>query len=341
MALLSRTAENLFWIGRYIERAENMARLLEAGKRMSATPDDAAAKAEWEAVLAASGVLSHFSSAYDTVDQDAVVDFVAYSPANPSSIYSCVKTARENARAVRTAFTIDMWSALNEFWLEFSARPKVKSGDGGLMPFLEWVKRSTALFRGVTESTQLRLDCYDFLRLGVFIERADCTARILDVKNFAFHRKDEPSDGVEAFHWTAILRATSSLRSFNWAYGGGIDAEEVADFLVLNPYCARSLRYSMGKVTEHLDRLARLYADRHDCHEICASLYSDLTDNKIEDLIENGLHDFLTKFIARNNWLSAQISRDYHFASALQPPHDGPATTTSTMQVQTGRRAAG
>ncbi|MBI1392632.1 MAG: hypothetical protein GC152_07815 [Alphaproteobacteria bacterium] len=325
--MLSRTAENLFWIARYVERAENMARLLDAGKRMAALPDDKAARAEWEAVLAAAGVLGQFHAHYDEINQNNVVDFVAYSPLNPSSILSCVAHARANARAVRTALTIDMWEAINEFWLELNARPKVRAGDGGLAPFLEWIKRNCALFRGVADSTQLRNDGYDFLGLGTFIERGDCTARLLDVKNFAFHRKDEPASGHEAFHWTTILRATSSLRSYNWVYGGGFDAREVADFLILNPYSPRSLRHSMEKVSEHLNRLARLYAARHDCHEICASLYTELTDSEIDGVIEGGLHDFLTRFVARNNWLSAQIARDYYFSSAS--PFAGPADVGS------------
>ncbi len=319
MALLSRTAENLFWIGRYVERAENMARLLDAGKRMAALPDDEAARAEWEAVLAAAGVLQQFRARGQKTDQKSVVEFVAYSGANSSSIFSCVDQARANARAERTAFTIDMWEALNEFWLELRARPPVRAGDGGLAPFVEWVKGNCALFRGVVDSTQLRNDNYDFIRLGTFIERSDCTARLMDVKHFAFAKRDEAGSGVEAFHWTAILRATSSLRAYNWVYGGGYDASQVADFLILNPYSPRSLRHSMEKVSEHLNRLARIYAERHDSHEICASLYTELTDNTIEAVLDEGLHEFLTRFIARNNWLSGQIARDYYFPSATAP----------------------
>ena len=316
MALLSRTAENLFWIGRYVERAENMARLLETGKRMSAVPTDDEVQPEWEPVLSAAGVLHQFNAEYDTINQRNAVDFVAFSRDNPSSIVSTIAAARANARSIRTAFTIDMWEAINEFWLSIRDIEAITPGQGHLIPFLDQVKQNCALFRGVSESTALRNDGYDFLRLGMFIERADCTARILDVKYFALlDPQEEVAGSVDTYQWAVILRATSSLRSFNWVYGCGYDLDNIVDFLVLNTQSPRSLAYCIENVTRHLDRLSRLYAERHDCHEICASIQSELNSNGAEEIIQEGLHEFLTRFVARNNWLSTQIGRDYHFAS--------------------------
>ena len=316
MTLLSRTAESLYWVGRYVERAENMARLLDTGKRMSAIPGDSAHQSEWEPILAAAGARQSYDALYPEISQRNVVDFIAYAPQNASSITACIHQARDNARSMRTAFTIDMWEALNEFWLELRARPRVEPGGGRLAAFLDWVKRSCALFRGVADSTMLRNDSYDFLRLGTFIERADCTARLLDVKYYALLKpEDAIAGGVDIYQWTVVLRATSSLRAYNWVYGGGYEAANIADFLILNPYSSRSLSYCMEKTTEHLNRLARLYAERHDAHEICASIYSELTDNAIDAIFKDGLHEFLTRFIARNNWLSTQIARDYYFSA--------------------------
>lgn len=321
MALLSRTAESLYWVGRYVERAENMARLLDTGKRMSAIPGDSAHQSEWEPILSAAGALQNYNALYPEISQRNVVEFIAYAPQNTSSIASCIGRARDNARSIRTAFTIDMWEALNEFWLELRARPPVRPGDGGLVPFLDWVKRSCALFRGVADSTMLRNDSYDFLRLGTFIERADCTARLLDVKYYALLKpEDAVAGGVDIYQWMVLLRATSSLRAYSWVYGGGYEAVNIADFLILNPHSSRSLSYCMEKTTEHLNRLARLYAERHDAHEICASIYGELTDNSIDAIFQGGLHEFLTRFIARNNWLSAQIARDYYFAGMADAP---------------------
>lgn len=317
MALQSRTAEYLFWVGRYVERAENMARLLDAGKRINAVPGENVRQSEWEPILSAAGVRQHFDQYYDEINQRNVVDFIGFSESNPSSIVSTIRQARENARAIRTAFTIDMWEALNEFWLSIEERRPSAEGSGTLAPFLDWVKQRCALFRGVADSTFLRYDCYDFLRMGTFVERADCTARLLDVKYFALLRPDAPiAGGVDTYQWTVILRATSSLRSYNWSYRSGYDPRNIAEFLILNPHSARSLAYCMEKVSEHLNRLARLYADRHDSHEICSSIYTELTDSKIDDVFAGGLHEFLTRFIARNNWLAAQIARDYYFTYA-------------------------
>jgi len=315
MTLLSRTAESLYWVGRYVERAENMARLLDTGKRMSAIPGDSAHQSEWEPILAAAGARQSYDALYPEINQRNVVDFLAHAPQNASSIASCIDRARDNARSMRTAFTIEMWEALNEFWLELRARPGGEPGSGRLAPFLDWVKRSCALFRGVADSTMLRNDSYDFLRLGMFIERADCTARLLDVKYYALLKPEDPvAGGVDIYQWTVVLRATSSLRAYNWVYGGGYEAANIVDFLILNPYSSRSLSYCMEKTTEHLNRLARLYAERHDAHEICGSIYAELTDSSIDSIFQGGLHEFLTRFIARNNWLSVQIARDYYFA---------------------------
>lgn len=334
MALLSKTAESLYWVGRYVERAENMARLLDTGKRMSAIPGDNAHQSEWEPILAAAGARQSYDALYSEINQRNVVEFIAYSHDNASSIVSCIARARDNARSVRTAFTIDMWEALNEFWLELRNRAPVRPGDGGLAPFLDWVKRSCALFRGVADSTMLRNDTYDFLRLGTFIERADCTARLLDVKYYALLKpEDAVAGGVDIYQWIVLLRATSSLRAYNWVYGGGYEAVNIADFLILNPHSSRSLSYCMEKTTEHLNRLARLYAQRHDAHEICASIYSELTDNSIDAIFQDGLHEFLTRFIARNNWLSAQIARDYYFASMAD-------SSPASVPVETAPEAA-
>ena len=319
MALLSRTAENLYWIGRYVERAENMARLLESGKRMSAIPRVADQPPPWEAILSAAGVLSNFQDEYAAVNQSNAVDHLAFSQSNPSSIHSSVAAARANARSVRTAMTIDMWEALNSFWHEILRTPVIETGRGQLLPFLERVKQYCALFRGVAESTMLQNDAYNFLRLGTFVERTDCTARLLDVEYYALTHPEEAEDSpVDTYHWAVILRATSSVRAYNWVYGGGYDLENMIDFLVFNNRSPRSLAHCIERTTEHLDRLALLYAERHDSHEICASMATDLSRNAAEEVIEGGLHEFLTRFIARNNWLSNQIARDYHFSNVVQ-----------------------
>lgn len=334
VALLSRTAENLFWIGRYVERAENMARLLETGKRVSAVPTEHGLQPEWEPVLAAAGVLHPFQQKHDEVNQGTAVSYIAFDAGNPSSIYSSIAAARANARSIRTALTIDMWEALNEFWLNLRDLEPVEPGTGKLIPYLDWIKQNCALFRGVLDSTSLRNDIYDFIRLGTYIERADCTARILDVKYYALLDPEEKvAGGIDTYQWAVILRATSSLRAYNWIYGGGYDLKDIVDFLVLNTQSPRSLAYCIERVSEHLNRLGRLYAKWHDAHEICGTITGELSSSNAEGIIEDGLHEFLTRFIARNNWLSTQIARDYHFTSMAnaQPASMAPEEEDQSM----------
>lgn len=314
MALLSRTAEAIYWIGRYVERADNMARLLESGKRMSAVPQADDQPPPWEAILAAAGVFDGFRQRYAVVDQRNTVDYMTFSQENPSSIRSSISVARANARSIRTALTIDMWEALNELYHALNKMAPLEPGDGRLQPFLDLVKGQCALIRGVISSTLLRNDGFSFLCLGMFIERADCTARLLDVEYFAMVGE---GDAVDTYHWAVILRATSSLRAYNWEYGGGYDPDNMVDFLVFSTRSPRSLAFCVENITEHLNRLARLYSARHDCHEICGAIEGELVAADAASVREAGLHDFLTRFIARNNWLSTQIARDYHFMSAV------------------------
>lgn len=330
MALLSRAAENLFWIGRYVERAENMARLLDAGRRMSAIPGQRDHQSEWEPILSAAGCRAQFDRTYDTVNQRNVVEFLSFSRDNASSIVSCLANARANARSVRTAMTFEMWEALNSFWLELKQRTPLKPGDGRLAPFLEDVKRACALFTGVTSSTILHNDTYNFLRLGQHIERADSTARILDVKYFALLAPSEELAGsVDLYQWAVILRATGSFRAYHWVYGADLEARNVADFLILNIDCARSLAHCVREVNEHLIRLGRLYAAHHQSHELVDTLNQDFFNADIDKIFADGLHEMITAFIVRNNALSDQIARDYYFTT--QPPAPVPSAEESVL----------
>lgn len=339
LALLSRAAENLFWIGRYVERAENIARLLDTGKRMSAIPGQRKHQPEWEPILSAAGVRPQFDQIYDVVNQQNVVHFLALSFDNPSSIISCVAAARNNARAVRTAMTFEMWEALNSFWLELKQHAKMRPGDGQLSPFLDQVKRCCALFVGVTSATILHNDTFNFLRLGHHIERADCTARILDVKYFALLAPSEEVAGsVDLFQWSVLLRATGSFRAYHWVYGGDFEPRHIADFLILNADCARSLAHCMREINDHLNRLARLYAAHHHCHELSNNLNQDVSDGDIDTIFAGGLHEFLTDFMRRNNELSNQIARDYYFTNRPQPAPPSQSQSQSSIfgsQTQT------
>ena len=313
--MLGKTAGGLIWMCRYLERSANSARLIEAGSRMTMTRA-AAEDAEWNSILETANVKQLYMDRHEKVERGAVIDFLLRDKSNPSSVMSVIEEARSNARMVRVALTREVWEAVNDTWMRLKDALSRQVKETDLPHVVELIRQQAAQVRGALHGTMLRNEIFNFARIGTFIERADNTARILDVKYFALlDPQEEVAGSVDTYQWAVILRATSSLRSFNWVYGCGYDLDNIVDFLVLNTQSPRSLAYCIENVTRHLDRLSRLYAERHDCHEICASIQSELNSNGAEEIIQEGLHEFLTRFVARNNWLSTQIGRDYHFAS--------------------------
>ncbi|HCK20179.1 MULTISPECIES: alpha-E domain-containing protein [Thalassospira] len=312
--MLSRTADNLFWLSRYVERAENMARLMEMGYRMALMPAAASGnRSEWESVLSASGC----AAGYDPdapLRQEEVANFLIFNRDNPSSILNCFEYARANARAMRTAITAEMWEALNNALMELRRPSMHNLAKNELPEFIDWVKKQGALFRGATDSTILRNDGYDFIRLGTFIERSDNTARLLDVKYYVLLPETSMvGDGVDNYQWTTVLRAASSLRAFHWVYRDDYSPHRIAHFLILNPFSPRSLAHCAEQITQHLERLARHYGQRHSVHRQAVEIYSLLTQSDMDEIFSTGLHEFLTDFQGRNRILSHAIADAYHF----------------------------
>jgi len=312
MATLSRTAADLFWMGRYLERAEAMARLVEMGRRMAMLPNSADGhREEWRSVAAAAGCAAFFADR--EVDERAVVAGLVLDRENPSSIVSCLDRARNNARAVRTALTTQAWETLNEAWLRLGDLTET-AALRELPQTLDWVKGRCAQFRGAADATLLRDDRYDFLRLGLSIERADMTLRLLDVKHYVLlPETDVVGGGRDRHQWTSVLLATSALRAFHWVYRGDYSPEKIVDFLILNRACPRSLAYCYDEIIGSLDRLARGYGERHQCHLTASETIATLSDIAIAEIFHDGLHEFLTGAIVRNNRLTAEIAEAYHF----------------------------
>ncbi len=257
--MLSRTAENLYWLARYMERAETMARLLEVGYRMALMPSAGEGyRNEWASLVAAAGSSEGFEAKFgEDFRQRDVETWLFFDRENPSSVISCIETARQNGRAVRTALTTEMWDALNGAYLELreiERRPR----SAALLPQLcDWTKRQGALLRGATEGTHLQNDGYDFLNIGYYLERGDNTARLLDVKYYVLlPTTDMVGGSIDTYQWTTLLRALSAYRAFHWSYGGEYSPRKIAHFLILNRACPRSLLHCQTKV-ERAPRLAR------------------------------------------------------------------------------------
>ncbi|MBB4305259.1 putative alpha-E superfamily protein [Rhodobium orientis] len=314
--MLSRTAANLYWMGRYMERAENLARILEVGYRMSQMPDPAngGTRNEWSSFAIATGCEDEMLAKHGEPDLDASIAFMVLDGDNPSSIHACLRAARTNARAVRTAMTSEMWESLNDTWLEFRGHWLQTLKRENLAPFLEWVRNQTSLFRGAHSGTMLRDDAFSFLNAGTFIERGDSTARILDMKYHILLPPGESLGGsVDYYQWTTLLRSVSALGSYHWVYREPVKPWLVAELLILREEMPRSLRYSLSRVNAFLATIAEGHGQRFECNRRAGQLYSQLCYDNIEDVFQSGLHEYLTKFITRNNALGVSIAQSFHF----------------------------
>lgn len=309
--MLSRTAENLFWMGRYMERADATARLIEMGYRMAMLPGSNEAE-EWRSVAAASGAAPDIVE-NRKLDAATVVQRLLLDADNPSSIRACLTAARANGRAIRTALTQDMWEALNDGWRQLG-QMDADTALKNLTSLLEWTKNRTAAFRGASEISLLRNDGYYFLRMGGLIERADMTLRLLDVKYYVLLPETDVVGGGRDYHqWTSVLRATSALRAYHHVYKGDYTPWGIADFLILNATFPRSVAYCYSTIGRFLDDLAELYGEKSPPQQVARDMAKRLETIKIKELFQNGLHEFVSDAIATTHRLSNEISRAYHF----------------------------
>jgi uncharacterized alpha-E superfamily protein len=313
--MLGRTAQNLFWLSRYVERAENMARLLEVGYKMSLTSRREGGEAEHLiSMMQAAEVDEAFEATGRTADVESVANFMIFDLDNPSSVKSCLLAARTNARSVRTAITSDMWQSLNEAWLEFSQiRPRDVRG-AKLLGLLQWIKHRSHEFRGALLGTVLRNDGFAFSQAGNFVERADNTARILDMKYFVLlPRADLVGGELDIQQWTLILRAASAHRSYRHVYHDRFKARNIAEFLILRPEMPRSLVFCARMINQTLDSLAEIYGQRVDCHDEVLALCAMVERTDMDAVFAQGLHEFLTEFVSRNNRVTECLSESYNF----------------------------
>ena len=313
--MLSRTADHLFWMSRYTERAENTARMLDVNYQTSLLPQSAAvARVGWQGLLSISELLSTYNAKYGDIVQRDVMEFMVKDEENPSSIISCLRAARENARAVRGSLTTEAWETQNQTWLE--ARRMLRDGEFERDPaqFFDWVKFRSHLSRGVTLGTMLQDEAFNFLRLGTFLERADNTARLVDVKFHAvesdfFGTASEKDQEYDFYHWSSILRSVSGFEIYRKVYRDVIKPERVADLLILRADMPRSLHASLVEVVSNLAQVSNdLSAETQ---RRAGKLLADLQYARIDEILATGLHAFLTQFLDRVNELGMRISRDF------------------------------
>jgi uncharacterized alpha-E superfamily protein len=313
--MLCRTANELFWMSRHIERAENMARTLDVTYRMSLLPyevvEPGLAWAEpWSVPLVTSGLATEYYERFAELSAHNVLKFLILDATNPSSIFCCLRAARESARSVRGAITSEMYEDLNSAWLEIRRVDFARVEADGVSEFLEWVKMRSHLFRGVTFGTMLRDEAYHFIRLGTHLERADNTARILDVKYHTLLPSAADVGGaVDYYQWGALLRSVSGFESYRKIYSDVITPRRVAELLILREDMPRSLHACMNFIHETLERICD--ASSHEIERSSGELHAKLHYGKTDDIIRFGLHEYLIDFLARVSALGDDISRHF------------------------------
>jgi uncharacterized alpha-E superfamily protein len=314
--MLSRTADHLFWMARYMERAENTARMLDVNYQTGLLPQsEQAAEDAWQGLLSITALSAEGTQRCNGMQVRELIDYMVRDESNASSIGACLGGARENARAVRGALTTEVWETINQSWLEF--RRLTAGGALARDPaeLFEWVKFRSHLSRGVTLGTMLQDEAFHFLRIGTFLERADNTARLLDVKYHAaqseFFGAREGREPVEVdfYHWSAILRSVSAFEVYRKVYRNVIRPEKVAELLILRPDMPRSLAACMNEVVANLQRVAN--EQSVETLRRAGRLRADLSFGRIDEILATGLHAYLTQFLDRVGDVGVGISRDF------------------------------
>jgi uncharacterized alpha-E superfamily protein len=311
--MLGKTAGGLYWMFRSLERAENTARLVEAGFRIALTRSTGA-EAEWQSVIVTSAAQQAYEAKYNGYDSEQVVNFLLRDTDNPSSVLSVIKSARDNARLVRTALTTEVWTSVNETWMVLTQLLKDPIPQTELPAVLSTIRQQSAVVRGALHGTMLRNDIYDFCRLGTFIERMDSTARIMDVKYYSV--LPSPSfvgSRLDNVQWETILRSVSAHRSFRWAVEDEFTAPAIANFLILDGRMPRSLRFCASKITDNLEYLGMNDDTPKKSLVMAQSLYARLKDRAIGSIFDEGLHEFLVSVIDANAQIGMQVEKDYRF----------------------------
>jgi len=311
--MLARTADNLYWLARYVERAEYLARILEATLRLTTLPVAYVGSTnEWESALGTAGCSDAFEARYSEANEENVTEFLAFSSDNPSSIRNCIEIARQNARAVRTALTTETWETINGAWLELKRFSNGVATRDEFLRFLQWVQETSLRFDGSAYRTMLRNDAYWFSRLGLYIERADNTARILDVKYHMLLPADEHVGGpLDYYQWAAILRTVSALTAYHWVYRESLKPWLVADLLILNQQMPRSLASCYENLVRFCDAIATAYGRQGLAQRQARAIRTRLQNSRMEEIFQTGLHEFIEEFVADNNALGAAVSSQY------------------------------
>lgn len=312
--MLGRTANSLFWMFRYLERAENTARLLEAALRMALTRDIVTAEAEWRSVIATLGLQAAYESLHDGYDGMSVWNFVLRGPSNPGNVRQMFGAVRSNARQARTNISSDVWEAVNSNWMTLDVLLARPVGQAAVGEVLGVIRRAGTQVHGAFDGSMLRDEGYHFSRVGTFIERADSTARILDMKYFLLLPSlSYVGSSLDTGQWEQVLRSVAGARVYSWLNAGQIEARGIVEFLVLDDRFPRSLAFCRAAMRGCLGALARVHDEQGRAVTLMQDADSRVINFTVDQIFEQGLHEFLVDFLARNAAIAQAIAADYRF----------------------------
>ncbi|MCB2088372.1 MAG: alpha-E domain-containing protein [Sphingomonadaceae bacterium] len=312
--MLGRTANGLFWMFRYLERADNTARMLEAARRMSLTSDDNTADEEWRSIIQTLGQQAAFEAKHDSYSGYLAWNFILRDKDNPANIRDMMSQVRSNARAVRNAISTELWTVVNESWLALDTMLSHQVGQGNVGDVVSAIRRTGTLAHGAMDGSMLRDESYHFARCGTFLERADSTARILDMKYYLLLPSlSYVGSSLDQGQWDMVLRCVSGDHALRWLSGGQIDARAVAEFLVLDQRFPRSIAFCHSALRDQLAALARIHGREGQTNMLMRQSDLRLTDLTIDGVFDIGLHEFLVDFTASNASIASAIASDYRF----------------------------
>ncbi|HEX5093982.1 MAG TPA: alpha-E domain-containing protein [Burkholderiales bacterium] len=308
--MLSRVADRIYWLSRQMERAENMARILGVTSNLVLFGGKDRQEQNLLAPLSITGTEEAYFERHEKLTLPELIAFLALDEQNPSSIFTCLKWARENAHAVRWQLTSEMWETLNSTWIEIRGMKASRVTGAGATQFFDWVKDRSHLFRGVTYGTIVRGEAFNFSRLGTHLERADNTARILDVKyHVLLPSVSDVGGALDYYQWTALLRSVSSFETYRQLYHDQIFPIKVAQLLILERRMPRSLAACFDLIKDSLDRIQG--EQDQAAKRLAYELHARLTHADIEEIFQNGLHEYLTSCLADFGELGNRIQRAY------------------------------
>ena len=307
--MLSRTADHLFWISRYMERAESIARFLQVANNLALSGGNP--ESVWQPVLTIADGTQTDDAVRTDLDTQGVIKWSVLDAQNPSSITTCLRCARENAHAVRSVIPNELWETINATWLEARGMNWEKLSKKGLLVHCDWVKERANLYRGVMLGTMTRDGVYSFLRLGSYLERADNSARVLSINSEGITAASTESDANQQLHWATVLKSVGAFKAYRHLHRGDVTPAAAADILIMNESVPRSLHYCMNMLCEILTDLAPGY----ECTRMAGSVHASIHFGLLSELLEEGLDQFIAKFLSDNNALGNQISQDFLMAT--------------------------